>query len=96
MMEQLAKRKCGDALQELLREAYIICTILKESQGKRPTLKSIIWGKIIKSCFIFRLVKNTLFKIAFNGAKGGMWNTLMSIPEVKYFVKYISYTVLCD
>jgi len=29
------------------------------------------------------LVKNTLFKIAFNGAKGGMWNTLMSIPEAR-------------
>ena len=42
--------------------------------------------KLYKFCpFLSRAIKNNLFKLAFQGAMGNVWGTLMSIPEVKYY-----------
>ena len=32
---------------------------------------------------IFRTLKKHLFKLAFQGAKGNLWSSLMSIPEAR-------------
>ena len=36
----------------------------------------------------FSLAKKTMFRMAFHGKYGNVWNALMSVPEVSYISEY--------
>ena len=49
------------------------------------TLTSFI-SKILKYCIFFRILKNYLFKIGFQGLIAGKtWQAILSLPEVKSY-----------
>ena len=57
-------------------------TQLMESQGKSS--KCFRYGLSNVNLFYFsRTLKKHLFKIAFQGAQGNLWSSLMSIPEAR-------------
>ena len=52
------------------------------SAKRRGPVEPRQWGQKCSLTLFFSLAKKTMFRMAFHGKYGNVWNALMSVPEV--------------